>query len=170
MATVNNPLQPRELPAGWPVGSFSTYQEAQAAVDKLSDNKFPVEHLSIVGVDLVQVEKVTGRLTWGRVLAGGAASGAWMGLFFGLLFSILGGQFLAAILWGVVVGAIFGLVFGAISYGLTGGRRDFTSATQIVAGRYDVISAPEHATAARDMIAQMGLAAERPGSSAAGEQ
>lgn len=169
MATANQPLQPRELPAGWPVGSFSSYQKAQRAVDTLSDNKFPVEHLSIVGVDLMQVEKVTGRLTWGRVLAGGAASGAWMGLFFGLLFSILGGPLLSAVLWGVLVGAIFGMVFGAISYGLTGGRRDFTSATQIVAGRYDVISAPEHATAARDMIAQMGLAAGSPveGTSAA---
>lgn len=170
MATVNNFPQPRELPAGWPVGSFSTYQEAQRAVDTLSDNKFPVEHLSIVGVGLVQVEKVTGRLTWGRVLAGGAASGAWMGLFFGLLFSILGGPVLPAILWGVIVGAVFGMVFGAISYGVTGGRRDFTSATQIVAGRYDVISAPEHATAARDQIAQMGLAdGSAGGSTSAGQ-
>lgn len=170
MATNMNSLQPRELPAGWPVGSFATYQQAQQAVDTLADNKFPVEHLSIVGVDLVQVEKVTGRLTWGRVLLGGAASGAWMGLFFGLLFSILGGPMMSAILWGIVVGAVFGVVFGAISYGLTGGRRDFTSATQIVAGRYDVVSAPEQATQARDMIAQMGLATRPSGEQLPGEQ
>ena len=44
-----------ERPAGWPVGSFNTYAEAQAAVDNLSDRSFPVENLSIVGVDLIQV-------------------------------------------------------------------------------------------------------------------
>ena len=32
---------------------------------RLSDNKFPVEHLMIVGTDLKRVERITGRLTWG---------------------------------------------------------------------------------------------------------
>ena len=34
------------------------------------------------------VERVIGRLTWGRVLLSGAASGAWFGLFVGLLLSL----------------------------------------------------------------------------------
>lgn len=148
----------RLRPEGWPVGSFSTYAEAQRAVDTLSDHKFPVEHLAIVGVNLIEVEKVLGRLTWGRVLGGGAAGGAWLGLFFGLLLGILGGPLWVAILWGLIMGAIFGLILAAVSYGLSGGQRDFTSQTQIVAGRYDIICAPEHATRARDMIAEMGLA------------
>src|ERR1700759_5249108 len=62
------------------VASFTTYQEAQAAVDKLSDLKFAVEELDIVGSDLRLVEHVTGRLTLGRATAAGAASGAWFGL------------------------------------------------------------------------------------------
>lgn len=145
-----------ERPAGWPVGSFNTYAEAQAAVDNLSDRSFPVENLSIVGVDLIQVEKVTGRLTWGKVLGGGALSGAWMGLFFGVLFAVFSPTVWGPISFGLIIGAIFGMVFAGVSYALTGGDRDFTSLTQIVAGRYDVISAPEHATRARDMIAEMG--------------
>lgn len=153
-----NNRAPLERPSGWAVGSFSTYVEAQKAVDTLSDNKFPVEHLTIVGVDLMKVESVLGRLTWGRVLAGGAASGAWLGLFFGLLFGILTGGFGMAILWGLLMGAIFGLVFAAVAYAFSGGERDFTSQTAIVAGRYDVICAPEHAEQARDMIASMGFA------------
>lgn len=64
----NNRLVAREVPTGWPVGSFTTYQEAQEAVDTLSDKEFPVEKLTIVGVDLMQVESITGRLTWGKVL------------------------------------------------------------------------------------------------------
>lgn len=158
--TIPNP-NIRQRPTGWPVGSFETYAEAQDTVDWLSDEKFPVEKLSIVGVDLVEVEKVTGRLTWGKVLAGGAASGAWMGIFFGLLFGVLGGPLLGALLWGIVIGAIFGLIFAAVPYALSGGNRDFTSHTQIVAGRYDILSAPEQATRARDMIAQRGTGLRR---------
>nr|WP_245945562.1 general stress protein [Corynebacterium senegalense] len=146
-------------PSGWPVGSFGTYEEAQRAVDGLADQAFPVQNLTIVGVDLMQVENVTGRLTWPRVLAGGAASGAWMGIFIGLLFALFAmpGEGWAVVFWSLLIGAGFGLVFAAISYALTGGKRDFSSATSIVAGRYDVLCAPETAPRARDAIAQMGF-------------
>lgn len=58
-------------PKGWPVGSYPTYAEAQRAVDYLSEQQFPVQQVTIVGVDLMQVERVTGRLTWPKVLGGG---------------------------------------------------------------------------------------------------
>ncbi|MCZ2116415.1 magnesium transporter [Corynebacterium sp. MC-17D] len=152
----NNRLVAREVPTGWPVGSFNTYQEAQEAVDTLSDKEFPVEKLTIVGVDLMQVESITGRLTWGKVLGGGALSGLWMGMFIGIIFSLFaeeGG-------WGifascVAMGGVFGAIFAAIAYAFTGGKRDFASATSIVARRYDVLCAPDAARRARDMIAAM---------------
>ena len=78
-----------EPPSGWPVGSYAKYEEAQRAVDHLADNEFPVADVTIVGVDLMLVERVIGRLTWGRVLLTGAASGAWLGLFVGLVLSLL---------------------------------------------------------------------------------
>lgn len=147
----------RERPSGWPVGSFNSYADAQAAVDKLSDQEFPVSQLTIVGVDLMEVERVTGRLTWGRVLGGGALSGAWMGVFFGLLLSILGFGFWEPMLLGIVMGAVFGIVLAVVPYAFSRGRRDFVSSTEIVAGRYDVLCEPEHAVEARDAIARMGL-------------
>ena len=52
-------------PSGWPVGCYATYEEAQRAVDYLADQSFPVEDVTIVGVDLMLVERVLGRLTWG---------------------------------------------------------------------------------------------------------
>lgn len=161
MPSPENLRRLRSRPSGWPVGSFQTYEQAQKAVDTLSDNEFPVEHLSIIGVDLVEVENVLGRLTWPKILLGGAASGAWIGLFFGLLLAVFSPQMLGPIVWGLVMGAIFGVVMAAVSYGLSGGKRDFTSQTSIVAGRYDIICAPEHAPAARDMIANLGLAEHR---------
>ena len=41
-------------PKGWPVGSYPTYAEAQRAVDYLSDQQFPVQQVTIVGVDLMR--------------------------------------------------------------------------------------------------------------------
>ncbi|SQG64441.1 hypothetical membrane protein [Corynebacterium renale] len=145
----------RQRPSGWPVGSFESYLDAQAAVDKLSDQEFPVDALTIVGVDLLEVENVTGRLTWGKVIGSGALSGAWIGIFIGLLLGIFGGGFFGPILTGVIMGAIFGIIMAAVPYAMSGGARDFTSATTIVAGRYDLLCDPALATKARDAIAAM---------------
>ena len=57
------------------LGTFEKYEQAQRAVDYLSDHEFPVENCMIVGTDLKQVERVTGRLTRGRVAGAGALSG-----------------------------------------------------------------------------------------------
>ncbi len=147
----------KKRPEGWPVGSFHTYVEAQAAVDMLSDKEFPVNELTIVGVDLIEVESVTGRLTWGRVLAGGMASGAWLGLFFGLLMGIMSDFWFFSLITGLLMGIVFGTVGVADAYAASRGKRDFTSSTQIVAGRYDVICTPERAREARDMIARKAM-------------
>ena len=65
-----SPLQ-LEFPQSLAV--YDDYAAAQKAVDFLSDNKFPVEHCMIVGTDLKRIERITGRLTTGRVALGGAA-------------------------------------------------------------------------------------------------
>src|SRR6202035_3133575 len=91
-------------PKGWPVGSYPTYAEAQRAVDYLSDQQFPVQQVTIVGVDLMQVERVTGRLTWPKVLGGGVISGAWLGLFIGLVLGLITANTWGALLTGVIAG------------------------------------------------------------------
>ena len=142
------PAESRPRPAGWPVGSFSTYDKAQAAVDMLSDKQFDVSNITIVGLDLMEVERVTGRLTWPRVILNGIVSGSWLGLFFGLLLGIMDGtNWLGSIILGVGMGIVFSVV-------MQGGRRDFSSATHIVAGRYDVLCDPHSAPQARDLISE----------------
>lgn len=162
--TQPNPmLGNRQPPEGWPVGSFTTYTQAQAAVDMLSDSEnFPVGELTIVGVNLMEVERVTGRLNWGRVLGAGAASGAWMGLLVGLIMAMFSPGIAAPLLSGVLIGALFGMVASAVTYGASRGRRDFTSSREIVAGRYDVLCTAQHARQARDMIARSNLAQHTP--------
>ncbi|MFF0108181.1 general stress protein [Streptomyces hirsutus] len=137
------------------IESYPTYEGAQRAVDFLADSGFPVERTAIIGSDLRMVETVLGRLTRGRAALAGAGSGAWFGLLVGLLLSLFAAgshTALVLLLSGVVYGAVFGAVFGFIGHALTGGRRDFTSRSQIVAGRYDVVADPQVAEEAKNAI------------------
>ncbi|MFD1826035.1 MULTISPECIES: general stress protein [Mumia] len=120
---------------------FDQYADAQRAVDYLSDQKFPVENIMIVGTDLKQVERVTGRMTWGKAAGYGAATGAWFGLLLGLIVGIFAepGDWFPIVLSAILFGLVFGVVWGLIGYAFTGGRRDFTSVTQVVASRYELL-------------------------------
>ncbi|MEI2776956.1 MAG: general stress protein [Tetrasphaera sp.] len=138
------------------LGVYDSYGEAQKAVDYLSDNDFPVQNVLIVGTDLKQVERVTGRLTRARVALGGALSGAWLGAFVGLIFSMFeDGETLIRILSTVVFGALFGLVWALIGYAMTKGQRDFTSVSQVVATRYEVLTEHNLIAQARELLTRM---------------
>jgi heat induced stress protein YflT len=142
------------LPKGETVASFETYQEAQAAVDKLAKAAFPVKELAIVGTDLTSVERITGVLTWGRAAGAGALSGAWFGTFLGLLFFIFSptGAGLGILGSAILIGAGFGMIFGLVSYSINRRRRDFTSVMQVLATRYAIIAEPEHVARARTVL------------------
>jgi hypothetical protein len=125
------------------VAEFARYEDAERAVDHLSDQRFPVEQLTIIGCELHLIEQVTGRLSWGRAALMGLGSGAWFGLFVGLLFAVFaesasGG--LALILGGAGFGAMFGTVFALIAYALTGGRHDYLSRSAIVPARFELLA------------------------------
>src|SRR4051812_39319715 len=138
------------------VATYEKYVDAQRLVDYLSDNQFPVQHTKIVGTDLRLVETVVGRLTTGRAAVAGLASGAWFGLFIGLLLGIFtNSNWFGVILTTLVIGAVWGAVFGAIAHAATGGRRDFTSRSQLQAAQYAVTVDAEHADTARHMLVQM---------------
>lgn len=136
---------------------FDKYEDAQQAVDYLSDHEFPVQNVMIVGTDLRTVERVTGRLTRGRVAAGGAMSGAWLGAFVALIFSLFdrAGSTTGTFLFTVLAGMGFGLVWALIGYALTGGHRDFTSIQQVVATRYEVLCEHRYAARGRELLVQM---------------
>lgn len=147
-------------PDGWPIGSYATYSEAQKAVDFLADQHFSVQDVTIVGVDLMLVERVIGRLSWAKVLGTGALSGAWFGLLVGMLLSMFdGGNKVggAPLAMGLISGVLFGMVFAAISYAVSRRSRDFASSSQLVAGRYDVLCLPRSAEKGRDLLAKIAI-------------
>ena len=134
---------------------YEDYATAQKTVDFLSDREFPVENLMIVGTDLKQVERITGRLTTGKVAVAGIASGAWFGLFIGLIFSLFGTEsLLLTVLSTVLMGAVFGLVWSLIGYSATRGQRDFSAVSAVVATRYEVLVEHKHLARAQELLAE----------------
>jgi hypothetical protein len=136
------------------VASYDSYEEAQHAVDRLSDASFPVEELEIVGRDLRFVERVTGRLTTGRAALAGASTGAWWGLFIGLLVGLFttGPEWVGLVLGGLAIGAVWGAVFGFVAHWATHGQRDFSSLRSLMAGRYDLMVAEGQAESAQQLL------------------
>jgi len=140
------------------LGVYDGYAQAQGVVDYLSDNEFAVRNLAIVGTDLRSVERVTGRLTRGKAAAAGAVSGLWIGLFVGIAFSLFSTQGqLGSLITTPLLGAAFGLIWSQLGFtALTrGGTRDFSSVSQVVATKYEVLVEHQLAERARSMLAQM---------------
>lgn len=146
---MNEPIRSGQVPqtgadvAKRTIATFDNYEQAQMAVDRLSDAKFPVERVEIVGTGLRYVEKVTGRYDYGKAALTGAINGAILGALIGWIFGLFNwarpvvtGLVLAG--WGALVGAVIGGILGLIAHAMTRGRRDFASVAGTVADRYEL--------------------------------
>ena len=131
------------------VGIYGSYADAQKAVDFLADQKFEVQNLAIVGTDLKSVERVLGRRNWGTVITQGMQSGVSTGLLVGLVVLIFTSRLsiLFLLLVAVSICVSLGIGFSAAAYAMSRGRRDFTSVTQTIATKYEVLC--EHKVAAQ---------------------
>ena len=154
MATARQPSSLFELKFPQSVGIYNTYADAQRAVDYLADEKFEVQNLAIVGTDLKSVERVLGRRSWGTVIQQGVLSGISTGLLVALVMLIFTRpeSFLALILVSLAIGIALGIVFAAVAYAMSRGRRDFTSISQTVATKYEVLCEHKLAAQAREML------------------
>jgi len=142
------------VPRGDVLGSYDTYPEAQRVVNRLAKAEFPVKGLAIVGHDLKTVERIGGRLSYGRAALSGALSGIWFGLFFGLLLFLFSPEpEFSFILAAVFIGAGFGMLLGLVSYAFARRRRDFASQQQVLAASYQVIIDPMQTARARTVLA-----------------
>lgn len=166
MATTEQPRSSKMLSLEFPqsLAVYDDYADAQKSVDFLSDNAFPVQNCMIVGTDLKQIERITGRLTNGRVAALGAMSGLWLGLFVGLILSFFGEQdnVLAMVLATALMGAAFGTIWSLLGYLATRGRRDFSSVTAVVATRYEVLVEHKLLGQAQELLRQLPGATPNP--------
>lgn len=163
-----SPVGKAPAPKGTEVASFRTYAEAQSAVDALAEADYPVHTLTIIGTDLVMVERVTGRATAGKAFARGALNGLWWGVMLGLLSAFinpdLGGA--AIIITAGVITLIFGLINVAV-HAIAGKKRrqDYTSVTSVAASRFSVLALADAAKARQALAGAPGNileAANRP--------
>ena len=139
------------------VGIYNSYADAQKAVDYLADEKFEVQNLAIVGTDLKSVERVLGRRNWGTVITQGMQSGISTGLLVALVMLIFAqpGSFLLLLAVSLAIGVALGVGFSAAAYAMSRGKRDFTSITQTVATKYEVLCEHKVAAQAREMLQGM---------------
>lgn len=140
------------------IAIYDSYDDAQHAVDYLADQRFPVNNLSIVGTDLKSIERITGGLNWAKVILTAVMSGVTWGVLAALFVKLLVPSVsLSLALFGAV--AIFilaNLITSSIGYAMTGGRRDFTSATQVMATRYEILGEAPVASQARALLSGGG--------------
>jgi len=143
------------LPRGDVIGTYETYAEAQRIVDRLAKADFAVAQVSIVGNDLKTVERVTGKLTYGKSALAGAASGAWFGVFAGLLLFLFSATpNFAFVVAAGIIGSGFGMLFGIVTYAINRRIRDFTSTHQVLASNYQVIVDPNLTAKAQELLAR----------------
>ncbi len=111
------------------------------------------------------MERVTARLTWGRVALGGLLSGVWLGLFVGLILSLFSrpSNPLTLLLSTALYGAVFGVIWSVVGYAFTRGARDFSSVSQVVATRYEVFCEHKFAQQGRQILAQAGIPVSHSG-------
>ncbi|PPF47001.1 hypothetical protein C5B85_01605 [Pseudoclavibacter sp. AY1F1] len=142
-----------KVPEGDVIASLDSYEAARSVVDGLAKQDFPVSTVSILGSHLRTVERVTGRMSFGKAALGAVGTGVMLGLFVGLLVLIVtpgvGFETLIAIL-PVAIG--FSVIWSVIGYALNPQRRQFTSVMQVVATHFDVVVPREHAEKARGLL------------------
>ncbi|MCW2864223.1 MAG: hypothetical protein JWP48_5931 [Actinoallomurus sp.] len=132
------------------LGTYRSHAAAQRAVDVLASQKFPVEHVTIVGTGLRFKEIVLGRLTLGRVLIGGAVTGGWIGLLVGLVLLIVSPWAAWSMISAIALGIVFGIIWAAVARVMY--RRSFAAVPGIIADRYDVLVDAEFAEEARRVL------------------
>ncbi|WP_225826555.1 general stress protein [Streptomyces naphthomycinicus] len=140
------------------IASYSTYQEAERAVDHLADQGFPVQKVAIIGRDMRLVEQVIGRMGYGEAALHGAAAGALPGVLVGWIFGLLNwlnpivsGLLLA--LYGLIFGAVVGALLAVLLHAAQGGRRNFASVRSMEPSRYDVMADEDVADEAVRLVA-----------------
>ncbi len=148
------------IPRGHSLGEFRTHTEATEFVNRLVAGDFKANKVTILGHDLVMVEKVRSRLGYGRVAASGAITGFWLGLIFALLIgagfdvgvdgeiNYVPQEFLAV----VVIAAGVGMLVNIFRFLASKNKRGFLSSQMPVAARYEVIVPEEDAAKAMQII------------------
>jgi hypothetical protein len=156
------------------VGVYTDVDAAEAAVRKLGEAGFPIQHVSIIAQDLGSEKKIHGFVTACDVAKSSARTGAWVGGIFGLLVGAaflwvpgVGPLVVAGSMASALLGSLEGAVGGAASAGLLGWLMSLGISKQhilkyeqhVKAGKYLLVA---HGTPSDAAKAKETLAATKP--------
>ena len=129
------------MPVGETLESFDSYADAQHLVQTLIAHDVRANALSIVGSEPRVVERILGRVGYGRAALSSAMSGSWLGLLAGLVVVILSpDDFATPIIAGVVIGAGVGMLTGILLLTFSSRLQSRYRSTQgIIAAEYKVV-------------------------------
>lgn len=146
------------MPKGQVIGKFTEYAEAVSFVEALINHGFPSGAIAIVGKDLRSVERVRGKMTYGRIAISGAMTGSWLGLIIGLFLSSSaptdGNPTTGSMFSYVLIGAGIGMLINLMRFAIARNRRGFISQSSVVAGKYEVQVPSDLADQAERAIAE----------------
>jgi hypothetical protein len=127
------------------LATFPGYPEAQELVNALVTKGVPAQALSIVGADVTLVERVTGKIGYGRAALSSAMSGSWLGVLAGLVVVIISPtDVMTPIVGGLFIGAGVGMVVGMALFTFSPGpKRLYRSMQQVIAQSYRVVVEPQ---------------------------
>ena len=114
----------------------------------------PAQALSIVGADVTLVERVTGKIGYGRAALSSAMSGSWLGVLAGLVYVIISPtDIITPIVGGLFIGAGVGMVAGMLIFTFSKApQRLYRSMQQVIAQSYRVVvDAAQHSEALQAM-------------------
>lgn len=139
------------------VRTFSTYEEARSAVEKLLDHDIPTAAVSISARGIRLVEKLHPR-GWASAAGDGALSGALIGLLVGFFLGLLnlsapGFSALVLGFWGAVIGSIAGMVTTLVAHAFRRGSERHTTERSLRADRFEVCVMDDHVERARRILA-----------------
>jgi hypothetical protein len=102
---------PEQFAGASVVGVYDSVEDAETAIKRLADAGYPMDHVSILGQNLVSSTQLHGFVTTGDVAKTSATVGAWVGGLFGLLTGV-------AVLFVPGVGPL--MVLGPLAGGVIG--------------------------------------------------
>ncbi|NBQ92486.1 MAG: hypothetical protein EBU06_00735 [Micrococcales bacterium] len=136
------------LPNGTSVADFNNYTQAVSFVEQVLRGDFPANAIAIVGTKLTTVERVRGKINYSRVAGNGAIIGAWFGLIFYIIFGTSAENTMqVTLIPAIIVGAGAGMLWQVIRFSVDKNKRSFSSTSQVVAAKYEVL-VPSELTAA----------------------
>lgn len=139
-----------------PVSTYDSYEAAQHAIDVLGADGFQVKNLFIVGNGLRSFERVTAKLTYTRVALTGVVTGLYFGVGIALFSAVFAGATPelagAGLLGSMIIGVALGMLLTVGGFALNKRRRTYTSVTQVMAERYDLLAPRGDVAAARRIL------------------